>query len=117
MPAVASVLRGRISLDSWLASMRSRLSKSKCRLPLLLTSSSPSSYHSGTRAWPSANRVGTSGDSTEGIYLQICEGRRDRDYELGVVTTEVRGEGNVGQRTLEEGVIRKSVEVSQSTTR
>ena len=65
--------------------------------------------------WPSSNGVVAGQDSREGIYLQICEGRQEGDYELGLVTTEVRGEGD-GPRTLEEGVIRKSVEVRQSTS-
>ena len=113
MPAVASVSRGKTSLESWLACMRSRLSRSKSRLTLLLTNSNPS-YQSETRGWPSSGGVITGQDSREGIYLQIYENRREGDYEMGLVTTEVRGEGEC-PRTLEEGVIRKSVEVHQST--
>ena len=92
--------------------MRSRIGRSKSKLSLLLTNSSPS-YHSGTRVWPSSNGVVAGQDSREGIYLQIYESRQGGDYELGLVTTEVRGEGD-GPGTL-EGVIRKSVEVHQST--
>ena len=113
MPAVASISRGKTSLPSWLASMRSRIGRSKSRLSLLLTNSSPS-YHSETRVWPSSNGVVAGQDSREGIYLQLCESRQEGHYELGLVTTEVRGEGD-SPRTLEEGVIRKSVEVHQST--
>ena len=113
MPAVASVSRGKTSLPSWLASMRSRLARSKSRLPLLLTNSSPS-FQSGTRVWPLSNGVIAGQDSREGIYLQIYEDQRGGDFELGLVTTEIRGDGD-GPRTIEEGVVRKSVEVRQST--
>lgn len=48
------------------------------------------------------------------IYLQLFDGRREGDYELGLVTTEIRAAAD-GGRTHEEGVVRKSVEVHQST--
>ena len=92
--------------------MRSRISRFKSKPSLLLTDSSPS-YHSGTGVWPSSNGVVTGQDSREGIYLQIYEDRQEGEFELGLVTTEIRGDGD-GPRTL-EGVVRKSVEVHQST--
>ena len=52
--------------------------------------------------WPSSNGIIAAQDSREGIYLQIYENRREGDYELGLVTTEVRGEGECPRRHPEE---------------
>lgn len=50
------------------------------------------------------------------IYLQVYEGRRGGDYELGLVTTDIQGAANGGgSRASEEGVVHKSVAVHQST--
>ena len=61
-----------------------------------------------------SNGVVAGQDSREGIYLEIYEDHQGGDFELGLVTTEIRGDVD-GPRTIEEGVVRKSVEVRQST--
>ena len=98
--------------------MRSRLSRSKSgsRLSASRTKTSVS-YQSGNGVWPS-DRGAVADDHRAGddIYLQLFDGRREGDYELGLVTTEIRAAAD-GARTHEEGVVRKSVEVHQSTRR
>ena len=115
MPAVASVSRGRTSLPSWLASMRSRLSRSKSESRLSASRTKTSvSYQSGNGVWPSDGGVVADHHAGDDIYLELFDGRREGDYELGLVTTEIRAAAD-GRRTLEEGVVRKSVEVHQLT--
>ena len=117
MPAVASVLRGNTSLLSWLASMRSRLSKSTSTSTSRLSASRTSvgvSQQSTTELWPSNEGVTADHHGGDGIFLQLYEGRREGDYELGLVTTEIQGAAG-GLTTIKEGVVHKSVAVHQST--
>lgn len=51
----------------------------------------------------------------DGMYLQLYEGRRGGDYELGLVTTEIQGAAGGDLRTSEKGVVHNSVADHQST--
>ena len=51
----------------------------------------------------------------DGSYLELYDGQHTRDYELGMVKTEIQGAVN-DRRTHEEGGVRKSVLIHQSTT-
>ena len=113
MPAVASVLRGKTSLPSWLASIRSRLSIARSKSGSSSRTEAGLSYQSGeagTGVWPLDEAVIAGNDRAgDGVYLRIYDGRREGDYELRLVTTEIRGPTDA-RGTLEEGV-----EAHQST--
>ena len=51
----------------------------------------------------------------DGMYLQLYEGRRGGDYELGLVTTKIQGAAGGDLKTSEEGVVHNSVTDHQST--
>lgn len=53
------------------------------------------------------------GHARDKSYLELLDIRHLGDCELGSVRTEIRGEG-AGPRTLEEGVVRKTIAVDQS---
>lgn len=116
MPAVASVLRGKTPLPSWLANLRSRLSnKSSSGFSASDTSVSVS-HQSMVGLRPSDQGMVTGHYAGEdGIYLQLYEGRPGGDYELGLVTTEIQGAAGGEPRTSDESIIHKSVAVHQPT--
>lgn len=115
MPAVASVLRGKTPLPAWLANLRSRLSKSTSGFSASDTSVSVS--HQSMIGLRPSNEGTVAGHHAgdDDIYLQIYEGRRGGDYELGLVTTEIQGAAGGGLRSSDESVVHKSVAVHQST--
>ena len=90
--------------------MRSRLSIAKSKSESSSRTEAGLSNQSGTGVWPLDEAVIAGNDRAgDGVYFQIHDGRREGDYELRLVTTEIRDPTD-GQRTLEEGV-----EVHQST--
>ena len=97
--------------------MRSLLSRSRSRSRFSDSlDGSGASSQSGTRVWPRNQGIITGLDARDdGILLHVYKGRREEDYELGMVTTEIRGAVDDGQRIQEEGVVRRSVEISQTT--
>lgn len=110
MPAVSSVSKGKASLPSWLASIRSRLPKCWPSSPVR----DGNSYLSETRAYPSDEVAIAGHHGGDDGYLELSDSRHAENDELGLVTTEIQGAAD-GQRTHEEGVVQKSIAIHQLT--
>ncbi|KAL9128016.1 MAG: hypothetical protein Q9217_003210 [Psora testacea] len=112
MPALASFSKGKIPGVSLLASMRSRFLSSK------FSGSSPSkaSASSGTS---NADREVPHHPAMVGLqvresgYLEIRDGRKVDQYQMGPVKTDIWGPSR-SPRRMEEGVVRKNVDLHQS---
>lgn len=107
MPAFASFFKGTMPGASWLASMNSLVLKSRNR-----TSSSKIelSHRSNTGLYSSGEFMISGGQARDKGYLELHD---IGDNELRSVKTVIRGEGTA-PRTLEEGVVHKTIAVHQS---
>ena len=107
MPAFAAFFRGEMPGASLLASVNSLRSRngapnSKIGLSNRSNTGMPSSGESMIR----------SGHSRDKGYLELNDPRHLKDFKLGSVSTEIRGEA--GPRTLEMGVVHKTIDVRQT---
>ncbi len=69
--------------------------------------------HRSISGTPSEAFVGTSGRARDKDYLVLNDTRDLGGWDFGSVRTEIRGEG-AAPRTVEEGVVHKTVDVYQS---
>ena len=113
MPGVASAFNGKISVAAWLVSLRSRLFQSRFTTASSDVANQPRTGVM-TGACPSDEVAIASYHAGDGGYLELIDTRHVEDYELGLVTTEIRGAAD-GRRIHEEGVVHKSIAVHQST--
>lgn len=105
MPAFASFSRGKTPGASWLASIRSRISISR-----ILTLRGKIS---GGRTQSSDDLVLPVRHARDNGYAEIDSSRHPEDYELGLVTTQIRGAATVPPN-IEEGVSHTGIVVHQS---
>ena len=110
MPAFVSFFKGKMPGASWLASLNSLVLKSKKGAS---SSKIELSHRSNTGIPFAGDSTVPAGHARDKGYFELHETRHLGDCELGSVRTEIRGEG-AGPRTLEEGVVRKTIAVDQS---
>lgn len=109
IPAFASFFNRQMPGASWLAAIRSLISRSTDRAS---SSKFGRSGRSNTGVVPSGESVIPGGHARDKGYLELHDTRHPTDYELGSVRTEIQG--TAASPSLEEGVVHKSINVYQT---